>query len=210
MPLQLYDRDAILDACLPVFAEHGYGGASAALLAKAAGVSKALLFHHFGNKAGLYLALLDACAHRGRAALQVDELFRSGDFFEVRRRFSLVKCEFARRHPLTYRVISEAFLNTPTELATAIEERLGLLRIERRERWRQLFATVPLRRGVDRDLAFTLVMLAIDHFERAYIAEMTPETALDEAHVRRFIAVRDQCLEMIRFGIEPGPGADDV
>ena len=36
MPLQLYDKEKILDTCLTVFARHGYENTSVAMLAEAA------------------------------------------------------------------------------------------------------------------------------------------------------------------------------
>jgi AcrR family transcriptional regulator len=52
-------RQQILDSALQLFAEQGVEGTSTAQIAKAAGVAKATLFHHFENK-----------------SLLVDELFR--------------------------------------------------------------------------------------------------------------------------------------
>jgi AcrR family transcriptional regulator len=54
-------RDLILEACLKVFAERGFHGATTRELAKAAGVSEALLFRHFPSKEDLYLALQSHC-----------------------------------------------------------------------------------------------------------------------------------------------------
>ncbi len=52
-------RTRILDGAAPVFAEHGYAGASTRTLAAAAGVNVATLAYHFGDKEGLYAAVLD-------------------------------------------------------------------------------------------------------------------------------------------------------
>jgi len=52
-------RARVLDAVGPVFAEHGYAGASTRVLAAAAGVNIATLAYHFGDKEGLYVAVID-------------------------------------------------------------------------------------------------------------------------------------------------------
>ena len=86
MPIQLYEKEQILEACLAVFAEHGYANTTTAMLAEAAGISKALIFHHFGSKKDLYLALVAQCIENGRAALGIatfDE-YRGLDFFAAR------------------------------------------------------------------------------------------------------------------------------
>jgi AcrR family transcriptional regulator len=47
-------RNAIVEAALAAFAEHGFHGATTRNIANAAGVSQGLLHHHFGGKDGLW------------------------------------------------------------------------------------------------------------------------------------------------------------
>lgn len=54
-------RDHILEAALRVFAEKGFHGATTRELARAAGVSEALMFRHFPTKEDLYQALQVYC-----------------------------------------------------------------------------------------------------------------------------------------------------
>jgi AcrR family transcriptional regulator len=54
-------RRAIADAVRGVFADKGFDGTTTRELAKAAGVSEALLYKHFPSKESLYAAMLDAC-----------------------------------------------------------------------------------------------------------------------------------------------------
>jgi AcrR family transcriptional regulator len=60
-------REAILQAALEVFAERGYQAASIDQIARAAGVSKALIYEHFASKQALWASLLET---------QVAEIFR--------------------------------------------------------------------------------------------------------------------------------------
>lgn len=204
MPTQLYAKEEILDACLAVFAQHGYANTSTAMLAEAAGISKALIFHHFGNKKDLYLALVAQCIENGRAALGIATLdeYRGLDFFAARERFSINKYRFNRDHPAAYGLLKEAFFATPEEIQAEIAAFYGTLMGDRHTLWWELFADVPLRAGVDRKQAFELVTLAIEHFERKYLAEMLNTTELDEAQIYAFLAERKQFLALIRFGIE--------
>lgn len=55
----------ILDAALSVFGEHGFRGASMDAVAERVGVTKPVLYTHFGSKEGLLLA----CIARARAEL---------------------------------------------------------------------------------------------------------------------------------------------
>jgi AcrR family transcriptional regulator len=51
-------RERILHAALETFAEHGYRGASMRAIADAAGISKPVIYDHFGSKRELYVELM--------------------------------------------------------------------------------------------------------------------------------------------------------
>jgi AcrR family transcriptional regulator len=51
-------RERILDAASAVFAEHGFAGARVDEIAARAGVNKAMLYYHIGDKTALYTAVL--------------------------------------------------------------------------------------------------------------------------------------------------------
>jgi len=55
-------REAIVGAVQEVFARNGFDGTTTRALARAAGVSEALLYKHFPSKESLFAAMLDACA----------------------------------------------------------------------------------------------------------------------------------------------------
>ena len=55
-------KEAIVEAVQDVFAAKGFDGTTTRELAKAAGVSEALLYKHFPSKESLYAAMLNGCA----------------------------------------------------------------------------------------------------------------------------------------------------
>jgi AcrR family transcriptional regulator len=57
-------RRQLLDVALRLFAERGFHGASMDDLAEAAGVTKPVLYQHFGSKRDLYLEVLDDVGDR--------------------------------------------------------------------------------------------------------------------------------------------------
>src|SRR5919112_237628 len=57
-------RAQLLDAANAVFTSRGYHAAAMDDIAEAAGVSKPVLYQHFGSKLDLYLALLDRSCER--------------------------------------------------------------------------------------------------------------------------------------------------
>lgn len=81
-------RERILDAASSVFAEHGFAGARVDEIARRAGVNKAMLYYHVGDKRALYAAVLtrnlervsagldEALDHGGTARERLDALVR--------------------------------------------------------------------------------------------------------------------------------------
>jgi hypothetical protein len=55
---------------------------------------------------------------------------------------------------------------------------------------------------LSRQVAFELVMLALDYFDQKFLAEMTDVNELDEMSVLNFLEERKSFLAMNRHGIE--------
>ena len=60
-------RLQILRVAMRLFSQRGFGGTTTKEIARAAGVSEAMVFRHFATKKELYRAILDhkACLHDG-------------------------------------------------------------------------------------------------------------------------------------------------
>ena len=86
-------RLAILDAALEEFLAHGFVGAGMDDIAAASGASKVTVYHHFGDKQGLFVAVIESAIREAEAASQalVEDLATSDDLPRDLRRF-------ARRH----------------------------------------------------------------------------------------------------------------
>ena len=202
MPLQLYDKEKILDACFDVFARYGYANTSTTMLADAAGISKALIFHHFKSKKELYLSVLDRCIEKGRIEMGFDTLLENQDFFAAKEKFSIVKFHYYKSNPGLMIIMREAFYATPDELKMEIQAKYGMLLANNEKEWKRLFAKVSLREDVDREQAFRLVMLTLDYFDNKYLLEIENTDDLEETYLRDFLEERNSFLAMIRFGIE--------
>lgn len=72
-------RGDILDGARRCFAEFGYDGATVSRLEEATGKSRGAIFHHFGSKEGLFLALAEEDAE------QMAEVTASSGLVEVMR-----------------------------------------------------------------------------------------------------------------------------
>ncbi len=62
-------RKAILEAAESVFAEHGFAGARIDSIAHLSGYDKKLLFRYYGDKSGLYIAVLKRADQEAHALL---------------------------------------------------------------------------------------------------------------------------------------------
>jgi AcrR family transcriptional regulator len=74
-------RQALLTAAQEVFADRGYGDAGIAEIVERSGISVGSLYHHYGGKAGLYMALWEELTteQEESAASAVSEARKAGE-----------------------------------------------------------------------------------------------------------------------------------
>lgn len=210
MPLQLYEKEQILDACFAVFVSNGYTNTSTAMLATAAGISKALIFHHFKSKKNLYLSVLGRCFKKMASEIPVDSLSEYQDFFEARLKSGIRKIDYLKKNPDVSKLIFEASYDTPDELKVDmrqfkkhLEEKYGAQQIAKDNKMKQLFDKVHLRDGVDRNQVFELINITLDNFNKVYLSELIDkDKLLDETYWQSFYDKKRSFLDMIRYGIE--------
>jgi len=66
-------RDAVLDAAERLMAEHGYDAATVSALVDEAGVPPSSIYHYFGSKEGVLLAVMERGAERFFAELPIPD-----------------------------------------------------------------------------------------------------------------------------------------
>lgn len=210
LPTQLYEKEKILDACFKVFVKNGYVNTTTAMLAEAAGISKALIFHHFKSKKNLYISVLERC-YEIMAREKTDEsLLEYEDFFEAKEKTGLMKVGYLRKNPDFSKLLFEAFYKTPEELKiemfkfkTFLEEKYGEENKEQENQMKQLFMELSLRDGVDSDEAYELVHVISEYFRMKLAAELTDEKKVqDDEYWKAFFKKKNSFLNMVRFGIE--------
>ncbi len=95
-------RERLLAAARELFAERGFEDTSTQQIAKAAGVSEGILFHHFGSKRGLLARIEEDFVAAGvRAAMPATSAPLSEEMV-VRGAF-----DFADAHPALYRLLEQ-------------------------------------------------------------------------------------------------------
>jgi TetR/AcrR family transcriptional regulator len=126
----------ILDAALPVFARHGFGGARVDRIAEAAGMSKANLLYYFRTKEALYLAVLTRTLDMWLEPLR--ELDASRDPAEALGRYIERKLEYSRFHPEASRLFAMEIMQGAPMLSRVLATDLAALvgrKVATIERW---------------------------------------------------------------------------
>jgi len=112
-------RLKILDAALKRFAHCGYAGTSVQDIVDTARVTKPTLYYYFGNKAGLYQALVDS-AHDERFRLIQEGARRGQTLAEKLVEIIAALFEFLREHRELMRIAFATAFAAPGEMPAEI------------------------------------------------------------------------------------------
>ncbi len=97
--LDSYKQDNIINAALVSFGNSGYKKTSVNDIAVASNISKALVFHYFGNKKNLYLFLFDFCSSNITNAIKNKFDTRETDFFKKIKLIQDIKLSTIKKYP---------------------------------------------------------------------------------------------------------------
>ena len=186
-------RQQILDAASSVFADAGFAGARVDEIARRAGVNKAMLYYHVGNKGALYTAVLTRNFDRMEAAL-AEGLSARGT---ARDRLDSIIAGVARAlkelpdHP---RIVLREFASGGTNLQPEVLERmvrvLGMVRnlLEEGVRRNEFRATDPVMTHLTL-VGASLILNAVTPLADR-VAEIDPEIKFpdNDAEVGFFLA----------------------
>ncbi len=125
LDLEPQRRDAILNAALKEFALRGFDNASTNVIAKEAGISKALMFHYINNKQELFLFVYDYFTD-----LLDKEYFKLMDFsvkdiFDRLRQSYLLQIELLKRYPWIFEFNKLSIVTNSNEVNKELKERAG-------------------------------------------------------------------------------------
>ncbi|MGJ8664150.1 MAG: TetR/AcrR family transcriptional regulator [Marinicella sp.] len=102
-------KDLILKEALTLFATHGFAHVSISMLAKKAGVTKSLIFHHFENKEKLWETVKESFFEK-YATHQMNLFESEKDPIELIRKSMRYYFEFVNNNPLVPRFFAYAHL----------------------------------------------------------------------------------------------------
>lgn len=101
-------EEKILDAAVFVFGTFGFAGATTALIAKKAGVTKAHIYYYFEDKDDLYRAVLERAMRIW--AEDIAGLDAGGDLRRTLRDYIHRKVDFSRDHPSLSKIYASEIL----------------------------------------------------------------------------------------------------
>jgi AcrR family transcriptional regulator len=81
-------RQSLMDAALVVFSRQGYAGTRLQDIAKAAGVTRGAIYHHFGGKAELFASIIEETSNSANQAIFA-AIQEGGTFLDIIRRVLL-------------------------------------------------------------------------------------------------------------------------
>lgn len=102
-------KDKILEQALALFATHGFAHVSISMIAKQAGVTKSLIFHHFENKEQLWETVKERF-FKHYATNQMNLFEVEKDPIELIRKSMRYYFDFVRKNPLIPRFFAYAHL----------------------------------------------------------------------------------------------------
>ena len=189
----------ILRAALEEFAEKGYRAASTNRIAGQAGVAKGLVFHYFGNKQALYLAVYDWIAEELMSAMEAAIAEAPADLFERVFQVSARKLALMRETPLRTRFALRT-RTAPREIRALLHARSQQANQQRMvARLLEGVDTSQLRPGVSKEEAMEAIMTISAGLENMVTALL--ETDAPEPDLQPIFDRSRRLLILLRDGL---------
>lgn len=200
-------KKAIIDACLTEFSEHGYERANTNRIGAEAGVSKGLIFHYFGSKNNLFLLTVEACMKE--IAEQFEGYSVKGqDFIQAMLNVSTIKLRFFKEHPRHYRLLMEAFYNSPPTLAAKIKAIQAEASKTGYNLVREMMGELALKPGVDRGKALDLILSVSYVIESKFMPALSEQSVFPETVYKNIETEYMEYLKLLLYGIAEESGSD--
>ncbi len=119
-------QDRMINGALKIFALNGYQKASTDDIVKEAGISKGLLFHYFGSKAGLYIFVYEYSARYMAMELQRAIGLRERDLFLLFVRIEEAKNVLLRNYPYMQKFLLSSREGLDIAILEEIKDYTGL------------------------------------------------------------------------------------
>lgn len=116
-------RDALLNAALKEFAAQGYDNASTNVIAREAGISKALMFHYVNSKQELFLYVYDYFSELLDTEYYCKMDYSEKDIFARLRQSYMIQIELMKRYPWLFEFNKLSSKTSSDEINKALMDR---------------------------------------------------------------------------------------
>ena len=118
-------REQLIDIARGLFADRGFDGTSVEEIAAHAGVSKPVVYEHFGGKEGLYAVVVDREVRALETSIKDALAAPNANYREIIERGTLAMLDYIDACPDGFRIISRdsaAFSSTSTTFASILSD----------------------------------------------------------------------------------------
>ena len=115
-------QDRMMNAGLRIFAANGYHHASTDDIVKEAQISKGLLFHYFGSKAGYYGFLYSYLSRFVILELRSSIRSKGMDFWELQKEILETETRIMEQYPAVFLFFESVKMETDIDALSALEE----------------------------------------------------------------------------------------
>lgn len=174
-------QDRMINAALKVFALNGYRHASTDDIVQEAGISKGLLFHYFGSKAGVYEFIYEYSVRYMLLELSTKVSKNESNLFEVMKQIELARMNAMKGYPYMQQFLNRCDVEDVNEALLVTEDMRKLLKGEyERINSQILYADFPA--GVDGHKLQKMMELTIEGLlaEKFQADAFQPETLYQE------------------------------
>lgn len=189
-------RMSILNAAMVEFC-NGYEKASTDKIVKSAGVSKGLLFHHFGSKKELFLYAYDYAIQTVMAEFYDLINLSERDILERWRQIALLKMDLMQKHPMIFNFIAHASFPDSEEVKTSIMEQRNKLT---NDVYPKLFYDIDrtlFRDDIDANTAISVILYTIEGYAQKE-ADPNKSTADYYGEYQRYLNDLERYIQFFR------------
>lgn len=188
-------KQKILNASLEEFSEYGYEKANTDRISSKAGVSKGLIFHHFGSKENLFIITINKCID--------DILFEFNDFnmpdedfISIIMKLMQIKYEFFKKNPMHYKLLVNGFYNAPKKLKTQLQQRYSEIKQIGFDIIADIIEGLPLKKDVSIKSIITIIAVITNVIESKYIPYFTDQNTIFEKY---YDDVKNEYIELMNI-----------
>lgn len=204
-------QDVILRAALREFGRYGYDKTSVDQVAKAAGISKSMVFHYFKNKPGLYLYLLNHSLNTLENFFkQLDIQLEGLDYLEKYQKMTQAKMVAVMKYPEIFEFSTMIYVHPENaEVNPEVYQLFQNVLKYRMELLNKLLAVEgedAFREDIEPDLAKQYINWIFEGFAQNFASQMG-DTPLIDCDIDESFAEFDRIVEDLRkLFYKPTPG----